>query len=57
VNTGNSGGAGGVATTPVKLGVVFPAVVVVAAGFVVPVGGAEVYYNKNVIIFMNYKLE
>lgn len=47
MNTGNSGGAGGVATTPVKLGVVFPAVVVVpAAGFVVPVGGAkEIIHN------------
>lgn len=47
VKTGNSGGAGGVATTPVMLGVVLPAVVVVAAGFVVvPVGGAEDMQNK-----------
>lgn len=46
VNTGNSGGAGGVATTPVLGGV--PAVVVVAAGFVVaPVGGAELDANTK----------
>jgi hypothetical protein len=39
VNEGNSGGAGGVATTP-KEGVTLPAVVVVGL-VVVPVGGAK----------------
>lgn len=39
VKTGRSGGAGGVATTPVILGVTFPAAVVVAV--VEPVGGAK----------------
>lgn len=42
MKTGRSGGAGGVATTPVMLGVTLPAVVVVAVGLTVaPVGGAK----------------
>lgn len=41
MKTGRSGGAGGVATTPVMLGVTFPPVVVVTVGLTVaPVGGA-----------------
>lgn len=41
MNTGRSGGAGGVATTPI-LGVTEPVAVVVDVGFTVaPVGGAK----------------
>lgn len=43
MKTGRSGGAGGVATTPVMLGVTLPAAVVVAVGTVAPVGGAKSY--------------
>lgn len=47
VNTGKSGGAGGVATTPVILGVTFPAVAVVVGLTVAPVGGANYHTNKT----------
>lgn len=47
VKTGKSGGAGGVATTPVMLGVSLPVVVVVAVGLTVaPVGGAALHKKK-----------
>lgn len=51
VKTGRSGGAGGVATTPVMLGVTLPAVVVVAVGLTVaPVGGAGFYESEEKLV-------
>lgn len=51
MKTGRSGGAGGVATTPVMLGVTLPAVVVVAVGLTVaPVGGAKLNNRERALV-------
>lgn len=50
MNTGKSGGAGGVATTPVMLGVTFPAVAVAVGLTVAPVGGANYKKHKTLNI-------